>query len=40
MGYIKERKTKTGQVLTEGKSSFVSHTKLIAEATFTVLFHS
>ena len=24
----------------EGKSGFVSHTKLIAEATFMVLFHS
>ena len=27
-------------ILIEGKSGFVSHTKLIAEATFMVLFHS
>ena len=26
--------------MSEGKSGFVSHTKLIAEATFMVLFHS
>ena len=38
LGDFKDYLTKKGII--EGKSGFVSHTKLIAEATFMVLFHS